>query len=58
MRSRSLRRRPPDPPSTAYRRFARWTRAGLFDQLHLVLLDQLGEAGSKLHLGVDSSEPW
>jgi transposase len=31
--------------STAYRRFARWARAGLFDQLHLVLLDQLGEAG-------------
>jgi transposase len=31
--------------STAYRRFTAWTRAGVFDQLSLVLLDQLGEAG-------------
>jgi transposase len=31
--------------STAYRRFAHWTRAGVFDRLSLVLLDQLGEAG-------------
>jgi transposase len=31
--------------STVYRRFTRWARAGLFDELHLVLLDQLGEAG-------------
>jgi transposase len=31
--------------STAYRRFAAWTRAGVFDQLALVLLDKLGEAG-------------
>jgi transposase len=31
--------------STAYRRFTRWARVGLFDELHLVLLDQLGEAG-------------
>jgi transposase len=31
--------------STVYRRFARWARAGLFDQLSLVLLDRLGEAG-------------
>ena len=31
--------------STAYRRFAAWTQAGVFDQLSLVLLDALGEAG-------------
>jgi transposase len=31
--------------STAYRRFAAWTRAGVFDRLSLVLLDHLGEAG-------------
>jgi transposase len=31
--------------STVYRRFTRWAGAGLFDQLHLVLLDKLGEAG-------------
>ena len=30
--------------STAYRRFTHWARIGLFDQLHLVLLDKLGEA--------------
>ena len=27
----------------------------MFDQLHLVLVDQLGEAGSKLHLAVDAT---
>jgi transposase len=31
--------------STAYRRFTAWTRAGVFDRLSLLLLDQLGEAG-------------
>src|SRR3954451_21818801 len=31
--------------STAYRRFTVWTKAGVFDQLSLVLLDQLGKAG-------------
>jgi transposase len=31
--------------STAYRRFTHWTRAGVFDQLTLLLLDELGEAG-------------
>src|SRR3954465_6636691 len=31
--------------STAYRRFSAWTRAGVFDRLSLLLLDQLGEAG-------------
>jgi transposase len=31
--------------STAYRRFAAWTKAGVFDRLTLVLLDELGEAG-------------
>jgi transposase len=31
--------------STAYRRFTAWTRAGVFDRLALVLLDELGEAG-------------
>ena len=31
--------------STAYRRFTHWARVGLFDELHLVLLDKLGEAG-------------
>jgi transposase len=31
--------------STAYRRFTAWTRAGVFDRLSVVLLDQLGEAG-------------
>src|SRR3954465_3646911 len=31
--------------STAYRRFAAWTRAGVFARLTLVLLDELGEAG-------------
>jgi transposase len=31
--------------STAYRRFAAWARAGVFDQLSLVLLDRLGQDG-------------
>jgi transposase len=31
--------------STVYRRFTRWASAGLFDELHLVLLDKLGETG-------------
>jgi transposase len=30
--------------STAYRRFAAWAKAGVFDQLSLVLLDHLGAA--------------
>lgn len=31
--------------STVWRRFTAWTRAGVFDRLNLVLLDELGEAG-------------
>jgi transposase len=31
--------------STAYRRFTRWARAGVFDQLYGLLLDRLGEQG-------------
>jgi transposase len=31
--------------STAYRRFTRWARAGVFDRLYGLLLDRLGEAG-------------
>src|SRR5829696_5892452 len=32
-------------PSTCWRRFAEWAKAGVFDALHLVVLDQLGEQG-------------
>jgi transposase len=31
--------------ATCWRRFAEWTEAGVFETLHLVLLDQLGEQG-------------
>lgn len=31
--------------STAYRRFAAWTRAGVFDRLSLELLEEPGEVG-------------
>jgi hypothetical protein len=31
--------------STADRRFTRWARAGVFDQLYGVLLDRLGQTG-------------
>jgi transposase len=31
--------------SAAYRRFAAWTKVGVFDRLILLLLDELGEAG-------------
>lgn len=31
--------------TTAWRRLEEWQRAGVFDRLSLVLLDQLGEAG-------------
>jgi transposase len=32
-------------PATCWRRFAEWAKAGVFDALHLVVLDQLGEQG-------------
>jgi transposase len=32
-------------PATAWRRLAEWARAGVFDQLHLEVLDRLGERG-------------
>jgi transposase len=31
--------------TTCWRRFDEWARAGVFDQLQAVLLDELGEAG-------------
>jgi transposase len=31
---------------TAHRRFAEWTRAGLWEQLHHAILDRLGAAGA------------
>lgn len=43
--------------TTAWRRLEDWERAGVFDQLSLVLLDRLGEAG-RIDLGrvsVDSA---
>jgi transposase len=32
-------------PATAWRRLDEWARAGVFDQLHLDVLDRLGEQG-------------
>jgi transposase len=32
-------------PATCWRRFTEWANAGVFDQLHLVVLDRLGEQG-------------
>jgi transposase len=32
-------------PVTCWRRLTEWARAGVFDQLHLVVLDRLGEHG-------------
>jgi transposase len=32
-------------PATVWRRVAEWAAAGVFDQLHLEVLDQLGEQG-------------
>jgi transposase len=32
-------------PSTAWRRLAEWAKAGVFEQLHLDILDRLGEQG-------------
>jgi transposase len=32
--------------ATAHRRFAEWTRAGLWDRLHQAVLDRLGAAGA------------
>jgi transposase len=32
-------------PATAWRRLAEWARAGVFDQLHLEVLDRLGGRG-------------
>ena len=31
--------------TTCWRRFAEWARAGVFDQLQALLLDELGAAG-------------
>src|SRR4029453_972222 len=40
---------PPDTgcgsPATCWRRLTEWTAAGVFDQLHLLVLDRLGERG-------------
>jgi hypothetical protein len=32
-------------PATCWRRLTEWTKAGVFDQLHLEVLDRLGEQG-------------
>jgi transposase len=32
-------------PSTCWRRLSEWANAGVFDQLHLEVLDRLGEQG-------------
>jgi transposase len=32
-------------PQTCWRRFTEWANAGVFDQLHLQVLDRLGEQG-------------
>jgi transposase len=32
-------------PATAWRRLDEWAKAGVFDQLHLDVLDRLGEQG-------------
>jgi transposase len=32
-------------PATCWRRLTEWAAAGVFDQLHLVVLDRLGEQG-------------
>jgi transposase len=32
-------------PATCWRRLTEWANAGVFDQLHLVVLDRLGEQG-------------
>jgi transposase len=32
-------------PATCWRRLTEWTRAGVFDQLHIEVLDRLGEVG-------------
>jgi transposase len=34
------------PFQTAHRRFAQWTRAGVFRELHHVVLDELGSRGA------------
>jgi transposase len=32
-------------PTTCWRRLTEWANAGVFDQLHLQVLDRLGEQG-------------
>jgi transposase len=32
-------------PATCWRRLAEWAKAGVFDQLHLEMVDRLGEQG-------------
>jgi transposase len=32
-------------PATCWRRLSEWAKAGVFDALHLKILDQLGAAG-------------
>jgi transposase len=45
-------------PATAWRRLDEWARAGVFDQLHLDVLDRLGEQGRLdwTRASVDSGE--
>jgi hypothetical protein len=44
-------------PATAWRRLAEWARAGVFEQLHLEVLDRLGEQGrlDRSRASVDSA---
>jgi transposase len=35
-------------PATCWRRLTEWANAGVFDQLHLRVLDRLGEQGRRL----------
>jgi transposase len=45
-------------PATCWRRLTEWAAAGVFDQLHLAVLDRLGEQGQVdwSRASVDSSE--
>jgi transposase len=47
-------------PATCWRRFTEWAKAGVFDQLHLEVLDRLGEQGRLDQMGanpVDRGKP-
>jgi transposase len=45
-------------PATCWRRLTEWAKAGVFEQLHLAVLDRLGEHGRLEGVGSSRRRGW